>query len=100
MDLLDPVSDTEARSELLEATDEAIADAVSQADPMVLRGLLYQLTGSEEVRETQVKTTIIGYSEAVVPATEADDSLLRRKAVEFLIAYRDAGAGDLEIGHP
>src|SRR5580698_7333761 len=35
------------RSELLAANDETIEDAVQFADPMVLRGLLYQLTGDE-----------------------------------------------------
>ena len=37
------------RSELLTATDETIDDAVRHADPMVLRGLLYQLTGDESI---------------------------------------------------
>ena len=34
--------------DLLRATDAVIDDAVSYADPMMLRGLLYQLTGDEE----------------------------------------------------
>jgi 4-hydroxyacetophenone monooxygenase len=37
------------KSELLNATDELIDDAVKYADPMVLRGLLYQLTGDESI---------------------------------------------------
>ena len=37
------------QSELLTATDEMIDDAVKHADPMVLRGLLYQLTGDESI---------------------------------------------------
>jgi 4-hydroxyacetophenone monooxygenase len=41
------------RSELLTATDEAIDDAVRHADPMVLRGLLYQLTGDESIAATE-----------------------------------------------
>ena len=40
---------TAKRPELLEATDETIVDAMQYADPMVLRGLLYQLTGDEEL---------------------------------------------------
>jgi 4-hydroxyacetophenone monooxygenase len=36
------------QSELLTATDE-IDDAVKYADPMVLRGLLYQPTGNESI---------------------------------------------------
>ena len=43
-----------SRSELLGATDDQIEDAVQYADPMVLRGLLYQLTGDEEVAQTKV----------------------------------------------
>src|SRR5262245_31939384 len=39
-----------AREELLAASDAVIEDAVHYTDPMVLRGLLYQLTGDEEVR--------------------------------------------------
>ena len=37
------------RFELLSASDETIDDAVKYADPMVLRGLLYQLTGDESI---------------------------------------------------
>ena len=39
-----------------------------------------------------------GLREAVAPATEADVALLRRKAAEFLKAYRDSGAGGIGIG--
>src|ERR1700678_2878118 len=42
------------RPELLEATDETIVDAMEHADPMVLRGLLYQLTGDEELIEVRL----------------------------------------------
>ncbi len=44
------------KSELLTATDETIDDAVKYADPMVLRGLLYQLTGDESIAATQATT--------------------------------------------
>jgi len=44
------------RSELLAATDEIIDDGVKYADPMVLRGLLYQLTDDESVAATQATT--------------------------------------------
>jgi 4-hydroxyacetophenone monooxygenase len=88
------------RLELLEASDETIEDAVGYADPMVLRGLLYQLTGDEEVASTKVGTSAsaAGFSAGVGPATEEDVALLRRKAAEFLKAYRDAGAGEITIG--
>ena len=39
------------RPELLQATDDEIEDAVAYADPMVMRGLLYQLTGDEELAQ-------------------------------------------------
>ena len=38
------------RPELRAADDAVIEDAIAHADPMVLRGLLYQLTGDPEVR--------------------------------------------------
>ena len=44
------------KSELLTATDETIDNAVKYADSMVLRGLLYQLTGDESIAATQATT--------------------------------------------
>ena len=38
--------------ELREASDETIEDSIQAADPMVLRGLLYQLTGDETLAAT------------------------------------------------
>jgi 4-hydroxyacetophenone monooxygenase len=82
------------RFELLDASDEAIEDAVNYGDPMVLRGLVYQLTGDPELAAAKV---ILGPT-GPVPATEEDMALIRRKAAEFLKGYRDAGAGEIEIG--
>ena len=65
---------------------------------MVLRGLLYQLTGDPDVAATGVKTVLAGYFDVAAPATEADVALLRRKGAAFLKAYRDSGAGDIAIG--
>src|SRR3954462_11614308 len=87
-----------SRPELRAADDAAIEDAIAHADPMVLRGLLYQLTGDPEVAATGVKTVQAGFAEAVAPASEADVALLRRKGVEFLKSYRDKGAGAIDIG--
>ena len=42
------------REELLEASDATIEEAVEVADPMVLRGLIYQLTGDPEIGATTV----------------------------------------------
>ena len=41
-----------SRPELRAASDAVIEDAIAHADPMVLRGLLYQLTGDPEVAAT------------------------------------------------
>ena len=46
------------RTELLEASDATIEDAVQYANPMALRGLLYQLTGDERVAATRVEMTM------------------------------------------
>ena len=87
------------RRELLEASDETIADAVSYADPMVLRGLIYQLTGDEALVDMEVGTVgRAGFVAMVAPTSEEDLQLIRNKAVEFLKAYRDSGAGPIDIG--
>ncbi|MVZ99086.1 NAD(P)-binding protein [Actinomadura sp. LD22] len=89
-----------SRAELLEATDEQITDAVGYADPMALRGLVYQLTGDESVAATKVGPAA-GYvgGDLSVEVTDPDDvALLRAKAAEFLIAYRDSGAGPIGPG--
>ena len=87
-----------ARPELLEATDEMIDDAVRYADPMVLRGLLYQLTGDEEVAATTVDTVVFAFMDMFTVTDEDALELLFSKAAAFLKAYRDQGAGDLDIG--
>ena len=50
-----------SRPELRAADDAVIEDAIAHADPMVLRGLIYQLTGDPEVAATGVKTVLAGY---------------------------------------
>ena len=68
------------RTELLAADDATIDDAIAYADPMVLRGLVYQFTGDPEVAATGVKVVQVGYQDVYQPASEADIALLRRKA--------------------
>jgi 4-hydroxyacetophenone monooxygenase len=86
------------REELLEASDATIAEAVEAADPMALRGLIYQLTGDPEIANTTVVSgTNMGFTGGIEPTPEAA-ALIRRKAAEFLESYRDAGAGELGIG--
>jgi len=87
-----------ARPDLLKATDAEIEDAVKFADPMVLRGLLYQLTEDEELKDIELKTVLGGYLERNVIAREEDVAMVRRKAADFLKAYRDSGAGPIDIG--
>ena len=60
------------RQELLDATDETIEDAVRFADPMILRGLLYQLTGDASVAATEVQGRVLGLVEAMVLANASD----------------------------
>ena len=88
------------RSELLTATDETIDDAVRHADPMVLRGLLYQLTGDESIAATEVATITIRNVELTVVKKPADVALIQSKAAAFLKSYRDQGAGDISYGPP
>jgi len=85
------------RQELLAASDAVIEDAVAYADPMVLRGLIYQLTGDAEILATKSILVVAGFAQAPVVDLK-DVPLLRRKAVEFLKTYRDSGAADLDIG--
>jgi 4-hydroxyacetophenone monooxygenase len=88
-------SDSHVREELRVASDEVIEDAVTYADPLVLRGLVYQLTGDEEV--ARVHLNAVG-PRGTMAGGDDDTALLRRKAVEFLKAYRDSGAGEISIG--
>ena len=65
-----------SRPELLAADDATIEDAIAHADPMVLRGLLYQLTGDPEVAATGVKMVMAGYFDVATPAS----GLARKKS--------------------
>jgi 4-hydroxyacetophenone monooxygenase len=84
------------RSELLHASDDELRDAVAYADPMVLRGLIYQLTGDDDV----AATTVIAAQHEAQPTMLAADTVdgLRAKAAEFLRRYRGSGAGPIGIG--
>ncbi len=86
------------RFELLSASDETIEDAVRFADPMVLRGLLYQLTGDESIGATAIGTAAAGYFEFKTLTDPADVALLQSKAASFLKAYRDEGADVIDSG--
>jgi len=86
------------RTELLSASDAEIASALEHADPMVLRGLVYQLTGDLEIAATDV---VMGTTQGFTGGVEASPEaavLIRNKAAEFLKAYRDDGAGPIDMG--
>jgi 4-hydroxyacetophenone monooxygenase len=87
-----------ARPELCSATDEQLEDAINFVDPMVLRGMLYQLTGDPAVAAIEVKPVLRGYYELAAVVREEDIGALRRKMADFLKSYRDAGAGPIDIG--
>ncbi|HVN91431.1 MAG TPA: NAD(P)/FAD-dependent oxidoreductase [Candidatus Binataceae bacterium] len=101
------------KSELLNATDEMIDDAVKHADPMVLRGLVYQLTGDESIAATRAAMADIKHSEASNASKElaiaqskadlsdpADVAMIQAKAAAFLKSYRDQGAPQIPCGTP
>jgi 4-hydroxyacetophenone monooxygenase len=90
--------DASVRHELRASSDEMIEDAMQYASPMVLRGLLYQLTGDPDLVSIPLKEVFLGFFVGSEPANDEDIARLRRKATEFLIAYRDAGAGPISIG--
>ena len=86
------------RYELSGATDRAIDDAVAFADPMVPRGLLYQLSGDEALATVKVATRRTGiFDQAYVPGP-ADVDFLRCKAASFIKAARGAGQEEFTIG--
>ncbi|MBT2186852.1 NAD(P)/FAD-dependent oxidoreductase [Sphingobium sp. H33] len=90
----------EARTDLLAASDATIDDAVTYGDPMVLRGLVYLLTGDPELKTMATKTVAYGQMDAIVPASDEEVAMIRRKAADFLKAYRDGGAGPIGFGAP
>jgi 4-hydroxyacetophenone monooxygenase len=83
---------------LLRASDEIIDDSVQHGDPMILRGLLYQLTGDETLVRMEVRDTPLGNTQLQMLAKEADVKLVQAKAAAFLKNYRDRGAGDMAFG--
>jgi 4-hydroxyacetophenone monooxygenase len=85
-------------SELKAATDAEIEDAVTYADPVVLRALLYQLTEDPELVEMETRRVLMGYLERPVMADDEDVALIRRKAADFLKSCRDKGLTTMDLG--
>lgn len=88
----------DSRPELLGASDATIEDAVAHADPITMRGLLYQLTGDEELASIPTAVIPAGYLEIRQVVDEDAVALIRAKAAAFLKQYRDAGAGEISPG--
>ena len=87
------------QGELLGASDETIEDAVQYADPLVLRGLVYQLTGDESLATgVRVDTVVSGFRSKQVVGDADDVALIRRKAADFLRSCRDAGPHEVSFG--
>ena len=80
------------RPELLEHTDQQIDGTVAYADPMVVRGLLYQLTRDESLFEIKTKLSNVGLVDVHTLAERGDAAGLRAKAAAYLKRHRDAGA--------
>lgn len=85
--------------ELREASDDVIEGAVKFADPMVLRGLLYQLTGDEAVAamETTASTELL-WIELQTIADQGDVAVLRQKTVDLLKAFREQRGDEVPLG--
>jgi 4-hydroxyacetophenone monooxygenase len=90
-------SQSTAPSELLDASPGQIEAAVELAEPMVLRGLLYQLTGDDEVAATGIEIDPTGF-QTFMKVVDGDVPLLRRKAVEYLERLRVSDAAPPGIG--
>ncbi len=84
-------------NELLIATDAQIDDAMQYASPIVLQGLLYQLTGDESVTGMPPGPSAkFGVGREM--ANDADAAALKAKGAAFLKAHRDSGARPVDLG--
>src|ERR1700722_5321790 len=80
------------------ATDAEIERAAAVADPMAARGVLYQLTGDEEVASVELTTVRIGFLVIQAVARAGDVEMIRARLVAFLKSYRDDGGGQISFG--
>jgi 4-hydroxyacetophenone monooxygenase len=79
-------------AELLAADDETIREALLQADVMLLRTVMVQLTGDERLRALATRVPETGGSDRVAPPTIADpgdQKLVRDVAFDVMKRYRD-----------
>jgi len=85
-------------NELANASDERLVECINHADPLTLRGLVYQVTGDEELAAMPVETVLFGYSNMDKLVHDSDVDRVRAKAVAWLKALRDSGSGEAELG--
>jgi 4-hydroxyacetophenone monooxygenase len=83
---------------LASATDKHIDDCIVHADPLVLRGLLYQLTGDESLSRMALGKQPYGYTQLDCIADPADVARLQKMAADMLKQLRDKGAKEIDIG--
>ena len=86
------------KDELVTASDATLVDAITHADPLILRGLLYQLTGDETLTSMPVENVVFGYSRQDRLANADDVELVRAKTIAWLKDLRDSGARRVSIG--
>lgn len=87
--------DMNNRAQILQSSNEEIAQAVGHANPLVLRGLLYLLTGNEKLAGIPIAPVTAGFRDAVAITDEDAVAFLRDEAARFLRDWRDAGAPEL-----
>ena len=85
-------------NELAQASDERLIDCINHADPLILRGLIYQVTGDEELAAMPIETVQFGYSALDKLVHEADVARVRAKALAWLQGLRDSDSGEAELG--
>jgi 4-hydroxyacetophenone monooxygenase len=86
------------RQELISSSDQDIESAVQYADPVTLRALLYYLTQDKDLPAMKTDGNLTRYATGSGMADEADVGRIREKAIDYLKAYRDSGAGDIPDG--
>ena len=89
----------EVGPELASASDQQIDDAVAVADPVVLRALLYQLTGDESLAAMHVESMPFGPVISIPRVVDpADEQRLRALANDLLQTLRDGGTPTFDGG--
>jgi 4-hydroxyacetophenone monooxygenase len=89
----------QAPGEIASATNDDLADAVKFANPLILRGLLFQLTGDESLVNLPIGTMAAGIRGDMPAVVDPDAlALIHAKAVAVLEAQRDAGGARADFG--